>query len=407
MIVEYAFLISFFSILFIAAWIRIRHPFWSIQPVFHTYDLWRYWIIKPSVISTTTQVPTKFLNRDDVKTRNFLNVSANEMASVLDVIQCHYLPSDQATYTMTAETLQTLCSHHSSGPCWMSVFLTDHFHLQQGDVVVNRTDVAGVLIAYPARMVLRSSESSFQQIYYWDYIVMHRETGKDVGTIRTLIQTHEANQRQSTPDIPASLFRKDVDLSEGIVPLVQFTVSQFELVKERIQRPPLAAHCTVVQVRTETIHSLFDFLFELTSNKNMFDLCLFPDLTAWEARIERKEWHVYTLKSRDTILAVYVFRTTHIVYEDGGEVLECIVSASLTESSAFFAGWLHSLYDLLQQTLPEMGRLSIPNLGHNAKLLEIYTWKYKSISTHEAAYYLYNYICPGMPLSPTHCWIAL
>jgi len=397
---EYAFLISFFSILFIAAWIRIRHPFWSIQPVFHTYDVWRYWIMQPSVISSM-QVPTKFLNHDKVKTRNFLDTSTTELSAVLDVIQCHYLPSEQATFTLSSENLQTICSHHSSGPCWVSMYFTDHFHVKDA-TVVNSPEVAGVLIAYPVRMFLKNA--GHQPIYYWDYVVMHREVGKDVGTIRTLIQTHEANQRRT--DIQVSLFRKDVDMSEGIVPLVQFTVSQFELIKDRIHRPPLAVHCTVTQVRKETINGLFDSLFDLTTNKNIFELCLFPDLTAWEARLERNEWQVYTLKSNDDIVALYVFRTTHTAYEDG--LLECIVSVSLLDDDAnlFFAGWLHALYDLLQIT-PEMSRLSIPNLGHNSKLLQTYTWKYKASSTHDAAYYLYNYVCPGMPLSPHQCWIAL
>lgn len=413
MILEYAFLISFFSILFIAAWIRIRHPFWSIQPVFHTYDIWRYWIIHPSVISTMPVPHNKFLNRVKVKTRDFLDASDNEFANVLDVIQCHYLPSDQVTFTLSAKNLQTLCTNHSSGPCWMSMYMTDHFHVKEDSTVVNVPEVAGVLIAYPVRMFLRCAiqSLSFQPIYYWDFIVMHRETGLDVGTIRTLLQSHEANQRQSTPNIPSSIFRKEVELSQGIVPLVKFTLSQFELIKERIQRPPLSHAVQCTKVRTETMNGLFDFLFELSTQKDLFDVCLFPDLTALEARIQANEWHIYTLQSRDHILAVYVFRNTHIMYEEGGELLECMVSVSFIQDEDqqkwFFAGWLHALYDLLQLKESSKSRLSITNLGHNDQLLKTYTWKYKSFNTHDAAYYFYNYVCPGMPLSPDRCWIAL
>jgi hypothetical protein len=402
---EYVIVVIFFTVLIIAAWIRIRHPFWSIQPVFHTYDLWRYWVTQPGVITSVPVPPNKFLNLLRVKTRNFLDASDDELAAILDVLQCHFLPSDGVTYTIQAQDLQTLCSHHSSGPCWVSMYMTDHFHLDQ-TTVTNRPDVAGVLIAYPVRLTLRS-QSSFQTVYYWDYIVMHREIGKDVGTIRSLIQTHQNNQSLKKEDeVVVSIFRKDVDLSEGIVPLVQFTVSHFELVKDRIQRPPLAAPCTVVQL---PMHDLLDFLFELTTTNKMFDATLFPDLTAMEARIASKLWHVYALKSKNVILAVYIFRKTHTVYEDdgGGGLLELVVSVSLTEDkNLFFAGWLHALYDLLQSD-GNWGRLSISNLAHNQKLLETYTWKYKSLSTHEAAYYLYNYVCPGMPLAPDQCWIAL
>jgi hypothetical protein len=419
MYVESLFLVTFFLVLFIAAWIRIRHPFWSLQPVFHNYDVWRYCVTQPSVISTVA-VTTKFINYNKVKTRNYLE--ASDLDVILDVIQCHFLPSDRVTYTLTAEHLRTLCSHHSSGPCWVSTYSTDHYRLL-ADVpsapatapapapatVINEPDVAGVLIAYPVRMVVGSA--SFVPIFFWDFIVMHRDTGKDVNTIRTLIQTHEANQRRLTDDIPASLFRKDVELSEGIVPLVQFTVSKFEVIKERIKRPPLLQTCTVTKVRTETMHGLLDFLYTMTTTSSRFNLCLFPDLTALEARIERNEWQVYTLQASATsILAAYFFRDTHTVHEDNGGQMECIVSVALTEDpNLFFAAWLHALYDLLQTESDDKAAvtLTMGNLGHNATLVEKYTWKYKPLSTHQSAYYVYNYVCPGMPLAPDRCWIAL
>ena len=84
------------------------------------------------------------------------------------------------------------------------------------------------------------------------------------------------------------------------------------------------------------------------------------------------------------------------------------MSASLTSAKdkTFFAGWLHALHDILI-VAPTTGFISIPNMGHNDSIIDNLKWKYKPYSTHDAAYYLYNYVCPGMTLQPQRCWISL
>jgi len=386
--------VIFFFILFIFAYIRIRYPFWSLQPVFHTYDVLRRWTREPGAISTKWQ-STKFWNPARVKTQSFLDLDNDDMARLLNLLQCYYVSSERVTFTIDDALLRLLCSHHVSAPCWVS------FH--QPLALVDKLD--GGMIAYPVRMVTAFGDPQMTSLFYWEFIV---GTSDDL-TMRSLIQTHEANQRRYSPEILASLFRKDVALSEGIVPLVSFTVTHFELVKSRIQRPPLMPHCTVTKVQPDV---LIDLLFDLTQSP--FDLLLFPDWTAWQARIEHKHWFVYSLQNVNTqdILALYVFRDSRLVYEDGGSVLECMATMSFltpAQDKLFFAGWLHALYDILQfyggggDTLG----LAIPNLGHNAKLIQSWTWKYQPISTYEAAFYLYNYVVPEMPLAPDKCWIVL
>ena len=128
-----------------------------------------------------------------------------------------------------------------------------------------------------------------------------------------MIQTHAANQRCDYPDIPISIFRKDVDLSEGIVPLVQFTVIQFDLITSRIKRPPLPPHCTVTKIRSENVHVFMDVLYDMTKELS-FDIFILPEVTTLEARIEGNQWFVYTMQCRDTILAIYMFRDTNRVH---------------------------------------------------------------------------------------------
>lgn len=417
-LVEYVFLVTFFLVLGIAAFIRIRHPFWSVQPVFHTYDFWRYWVAYPYVISPgEAATATKFLNHRVVKTKEYLDATDEEQARILDIIQCHYLRSDRILYTLTADDLRVQCSSHVSAPSIVSLYYTDHY-IQADDVsfgsqekrsLTNKPDMNGVLISYPVRFAFRGLPS-LETVFFWEYIVVHREKDRDPMPARTLIQTHEANQRRMYgTDLPASLFRKDVDLSEGIQPFLQFTVSRFELVPGRIGKPPLAPHCTVTRIQRDKMHVLIDFLFDMTTATALatavpMDVYLFPEMPALQARIESNKWLAYTMQSRDRLLAVYVFKNTRVQHDDDGVEMELMSAQSLTEDKAFFAGWLHAMHDILS-IHPEIGFITMSNVSHNHKIIETWKWKYGPCSTHDAAFYFYNYVCPTK--LPSQCWITL
>jgi hypothetical protein len=405
---EYVFVATFFLVLAIAAWIRIRFPFWSLQPVFHSYDVWRYLASKPFVIQHGSALPTKYFQPNRVKTAAFLDLMEEERAALLDTIQCHYIPSEDVTYTLRMEDLTVLCSHHATAPCWVSMYRDSNILL---DSDAAAAVILGAVVAYPVRFVFRNS-SPIEYVYYWDVVVMHREVGeRHVDSIRTLLQTHEANQRrQSGKHISCSLFRKDVDLSEGIVPLVKFTVNRFPLAE--IKKPPLPAPYTVHRI--QHAHPLMDILYDLSKDSS-FDVLIFPELTALQARIQSNQWFVFTLQSKDTVLALYVFRDTHMIVDDEA-VLELSISLSMSlqtqqtsqsvlPSTHFFAGFLHALHDVLLIT--RSGLLDIPNMGHNMFILDTWNWKYTPQSRHDAAFYLYNMVCPGMPLRPDHCWITI
>ena len=427
MIIEYVFLVTFFLVLGIAAYIRIRHPFWSIQPVFHTYDFWRYWFVVPYVIqeeypARMSTTYNKFLQYGSIKTQYFLDATDAEQARILDLIQCHYLRSPRVLYTMDMSDLRIQCSSHISAPCLVSLYSTQQWQPSGVNLVVAATPNVGVLVAYPVRFAFRGQP--LMSVFYWEYIVIHREEDRDPKHARTLIQTHEANQRRLHPDIPVSIFRKDVDLSEGIRPFIIFPVARFEVVASRIGKPPLAPHCTVTRIERESMHRLMDFFYDMTNNtRTSFDMYIFPEMPALQSRIESNQWLFYTMQSRDQLLAVYAFKDTKVVYEehsDAASCLELMCSQSLmdvNDDKAFFAGWLHAMHDILQysrhaspqdqldQQQQQIGFITIPQIGHNDKLLDMWKWKYAPRSTHDAAIYFYNYVCPMMRTN--HSWITL
>ena len=69
-------------------YIKLRHPFWNIQPVYHTYDFWRYFYKTPFVIHKQILPSTKFCQPFSVKTINYVDVSEKQKEELTDMIQC-------------------------------------------------------------------------------------------------------------------------------------------------------------------------------------------------------------------------------------------------------------------------------------------------------------------------------
>ena len=63
----YLFLIILSLIIGIFAYIKLRYPFWNLQPVYHTYDFWRMIYREPFFIYKKA-ISTKFVDLNSINT---------------------------------------------------------------------------------------------------------------------------------------------------------------------------------------------------------------------------------------------------------------------------------------------------------------------------------------------------
>ena len=119
----------------------------------------------------------------------------------------------------------------------------------------------------------------------------------------------------------------------------------------------------------------------------------------------KRETHIYGL---------YFLKDTKTTYEDveNGNLLECVASVSNTSSvgipnGLFFAGFLHALKGIMGLDETTYRMISFTDIGHNNRILDKWRWKYSPIFENPAAYYIYNMIVPGMPLSKEKSLILL
>lgn len=447
-----------FLILGLFAYIRLRYPFWSIQPVYHTYDIRWFGSTAPIVVLRAGDVViSKYTDKVHVLTKPFLDMDPEKIDEMVDLLQCHYIGSDRILNVIDRETMTHYLTGHTY-PAYVSLYLEDRLELESktnvldnGSVtidtdhvasmsstcqIVNKPMVVGSMTSRPVRIFV-GSEMTEETTYFWDFICDHRDfRARHIS--RYLIQTHLHKQQFTTSEIKTGLFRKEVILCEGVVPLVKYKMSTFLL--QKIRPPKLPAHFTVVRVFNENLDILSDFLYGLTHPKQQsrtgsttfFSFCAFPELGSLVNLVKQHILYVYALKRGEHIYGMYFFKDSKTIYdemsvmlggdEDGhgdGKQIECIASICNMDHNApnlFFMGVLHALRDITKYSSDVKikqgaGRnyriITFSHLAHNHLLLEKWRWKYTPLFETPCAYYGYNMVLAGMPIDERQSFILL
>lgn len=415
-------IICLFFILFVYS--KLRYPFWNLQPAFHTYDFWRYFIRTPFVIQPGFPTKTKYVDTK-VRTCVFLDSSEIDLSKMANLLQCYYVSSDKVITLTDASNIYIELTGQSH-PSFLSFYEEDQYQNKEGSnsteiidnqIVIHREPL-GCMTSRAIRLFMwdKQNEIHSYYAYYWDHICFHRDF-QDKHLTRNLIQSHERYQRIYNPDIPISLFKKEIHLCEGIVPVVKYSIYTFPL--HRVKAPPLPEYFYITRIVQENADLLSDLLYGMVHQETLsqkhsdFRFCVFPEHSVLDNLIKHNHLYVYVLRKHKHPYAYFFFRNTRTSYDtvEEGNVLECIGSIMNMQGivqetqSTFFAAFLGALHNIQQNISISYKFLVINQISHNHVLLERWTWKYTPIFTNDAAYYLYNAVCPGIPIDAKQCLI--
>jgi hypothetical protein len=194
----------------------------------------------------------------------------------------------------------------------------------------------------------------------------------------------------TTLPISTSIFKKDVDLCQGIIPLVEYEIKLCNIKNERLRKLP--PYFILIEIGKENFNLLIDFL-EISKTK--FEVYGIAELGNLIGLIKKGLLMVYCIQKSNDIYAAYFFRDSRTQYDGKGVML--YLSASINNSNSvdlFYMGFLQSLSSILKK-IPLFQLLSIENISHSSIIYEKYTGKSLGIS--KSAYYLYNYVVPKQP----------
>ena len=396
-------------------YIKIKYPFWNNQPVYHTYDVWRGFWSEPFYIYKYRPIKTKFYNSTNVTTIPYLDANTEQKGQVLQLLLSNYISNDRILLTMQEKNLDTSYAGHTDTP-FFSVYIDKNFKVEENldlskNIIVNNS-VIGSLLSNPVKIYYQGSPQdkvyTELPLYYMDYLCVHRELdhNKKSKVIRELFQTHEYNQRLYNQSVLGSLFNREIDLLEVVVPLVQYTTYIYYL--HNVIFPPLPAHFEIVQITGETMDLLTDFLFVQThldlEKSNHLTLLSVTSLGNYIETIKQNTTYIFCLKKGSFVYGMYFFKDAKMQYEDlEGNTLHFYGSVCNTDTAKlFYWGFLHSICLILKKQ-KEYKMLLFENLGDNTVLHRMWRQKNSPTLENKTAYYTFNWIWPGSPLQPERC----
>ena len=213
--IQYIFSSLFFFFLVLFAYIKIRYPFWNNQPVFHSYDYWRFFYNIPYVVYKYRPVKTKYCDFHQIETVPYIECSHFVKQNVINLLQCYYIPSEKILHTITENEIDSILTG-TNEPCYVSTFNEKIIQTneEQGASILVNPESIGCITSRPYKMFYRPTLTeqvyASDLLYFIDYLCVKRE--RDAKKLnRVLLQTHEYNQRTKNPDILISLIKKEID----------------------------------------------------------------------------------------------------------------------------------------------------------------------------------------------------
>jgi hypothetical protein len=407
---------------FVFMYIKIKYPFWNGQPVYHIYDFWRQWITEPSIIHVLP-LKTKYYDKMKlVETFKYQDIDRPLLQQMVKHLQHHYIPSDRIIYNLEEPDFRSYLVGQSE-TSYISVF--NQITLSNPatkptnwDELVNseniQKNVIGLISSRYTHLYMLNKQNAMIQYgaYLQDYVCLHRKTPQN---IRTLFDTHVYNHRVLNPDIKISILKYENELLDGVVPLVTYESRTYFL--RLPQFNPLPTNYNLAQVTKTTTDVLHDFWTGFLANTSLppslFECMIFPEIGNILSLIKSHNMWVFCLKRGDYVYAIYVLKNAHTNYEEmddvtgnGGNTLYLVTSLCNTDSpDLFYHGFLQSVREVMR-IHPHFKMVTMDVIGHNIGLIQKWELTHEAVIRTPAAYYLYNMVCPHMPLSPSKCFIV-
>ena len=370
-------------LLLAAAYIKITMRFWSMQPVFHVYDLW-YWLRPPGVIQKSLPGMNKYTNVVNIKTFNLAVADLTPVLPILEdacaFIKEHYIPAHQVVqYSPTPQNILAYLSN-ANHAAFLSVY-------QKPTLLTTKSPLAAVVTARPLNVTRQKTKEIFATYYVDNLCVAPGERKR--GLAPQMIQTLTYQLRLANPQIQTCLFKRERDLT-AIVPLVLFESECYQILPEWLTYgTSLPGGITCIEIASAQLSLFMSFLNEHTQR---FEWLVLPDLSNLATLIKTENLFVYGLLQGGALLAVYVFRNTELFYSHQNKtrqkVLECIATICATSCALDVFG--QGLRAALRQVYARraFGYLLLETTADAAKLRPYLPQLQFSVPS---AFYFYNY----------------
>lgn len=409
---NYLLVAATFVAAFFILYIKMQYPFWNQIPALHTYDWHRRFLYseKPYIIRVLPK-KTKYYESRLVKTERFCRLTPEKQTELTELLQNSYLPSDRVFYSIQLPDLAAQCAGS----------LVSVYNQLEEDIQLNEDasafesksrvrKIEGAVTSRPINVSISLGAGDARYIvlepgFIMDYICFDRRASSS-RKIRQLFHSHEYNQRLLTPDRNITVFKKEVELCEALVPLVKYTAFTFYL-RHRIQPLRLPTNWQIVRIQKEHQSHLHDYMNRVASLKEPigFRVSITAEIGDIITLLQTNQLFAYVLRGPDkeignrldTVYAIYFFRNAHMKYEDldAGDTIHFMAAFCNTNNAElYFQGFLWALRAVINDFPSRPKMLMMDDIGHLRAIVRKWTGTHDIVLRTPCAYYLCNYVVP-------------
>ena len=411
---NYLLVATTFVFVFFVLYIKMQYPFWNQIPALHVYDWHRryFYSEKPYIVHVIPK-KSKYYEPKYVKTERFQDLEESRKQELATMLQNHYLPSDRVFCSIQVPGLAAQCAS-ALVSSWNIVEEDISLNLLSDLDIKKTTQIRGIEGFITSRKIntalsFGTSDSRYivqESANYIDYLCFNRKSSSQ-QKIRKLFQTHEYNERmRGSSNI--TLFKKEVDLCEAIVPLVEYETLTFYL-RYRIEPNPLPKNFQMVRIQRENLRHLHDWMERIASLKDGagFRVSATAEIGDLIHLLQTNQMFAYVLRGPDAdiktkldaVYAIYFFRDAHMKYDDleGGDTLHATAAFCNTDDAELY--FLGFVWALRSARGIETKMLMVDDLGHLRGVVARWQQTHDVVLRTKCAYYFCNYVVPRSPYS--------
>ena len=373
-------------IILLFVYIRLKYKFWALQPVFHFYDIY-YWFINVGVIRKELPEKNRYVNLQKITTKLFENIDELTVKQFVLLIRLNYLRNNENKFEPKKENILPYFVGHNTKSFWTYFMEPELLIDNKTGKTIEEKIIISVMTSRPLHVKINNGrkDATFD-VYYVDYLCVHRESRKK-NIAPQMIQTHEYNQSHNNRNICVSLFKREEELT-GIIPLTVYKTYCFNMRNWR-QPDNLEARTTILTGDKQNMYYLYNFMNEM---KNNWDIMIYPEISNLMELVRTNNLFVKMLVVDGDIEAVYIFRKTCTFIEKEKEIISCIASIKGTKMkiSEFIKGFKVSLWSIIKEH-KNFGYLTIEDISDNTCIINNISIKTHPLVVSPSAYFFYNF----------------
>ena len=388
-------------LILLMGYIKIRHRFWSKQPVFHYYNIF-YWMRPPGIICHDIPEANEYVNIINVKTQDTSSLSETDTTRIVNFIGNHYLRTKSTSYLPENKHVMTYFLN-SNNKSYISIYKrptllyeNEKYVTEQKHVVEN--EYLGMISARPLHVTLKSKPTF--TTYYVDNLCVHHGHRKK-GIAQKLIQTIYYDIRRKNGNINTCLFKREGEMT-AIVPLITFITKGYAITD--IPNIPLPHDVyRRIEITAKNINIVIEFIYAQTKK---YDCVIVPDIANILTLIKSEILDLRGIMYGGHLVALYIFRDAAVNYTISSKhseimhsnTIECI--GSLVEESHSFillSGFISSLHICSEKFKSKY--VLIEEISQNNRITGLL--HAQSFLESPTAFFFYNYGCTSLKSSRT------